>query len=174
MTPEIGTRIHGWLVVGPRVGKAILCRCSCGVERMVNSNRIARGATKSCGHDKYRTHSSKYPELWDKGCAADVAIAYSEQAAFLAREKDLFEARVRKAFARDPSVTVPALCVRFGAAETTIRRIVPQAGDDVWITPRETARAWCPPAVFRRALGKRKPVQETVDTERADGKRGAA
>lgn len=49
----IGSVFGKWTVVGPTVsvdGKSVVaCRCDCGTERQVRSDRLSRGETKSCG-----------------------------------------------------------------------------------------------------------------------------
>ena len=38
-----------WQILGPRVGKRVPCRCSCGVERQVVESDIRRGRSRNCG-----------------------------------------------------------------------------------------------------------------------------
>lgn len=54
MQIDIGSRFGRWTVIGEQVITSSgqychLCRCDCGTERLVRSNDLRRGLSKSCG-----------------------------------------------------------------------------------------------------------------------------
>jgi hypothetical protein len=57
---------------GGRRGSRWLCKCDCGVEKVVFANRLKTGNTKSCGCSRRKTHNGESDE-----CMALKTIEYS-------------------------------------------------------------------------------------------------
>jgi hypothetical protein len=76
----IGARYGRWTVIAPAestpAGKRrFLCRCDCGVERVVTGSHVKRGGSRSCGCLKDELWHEHLPEIQAAGSRASARVS---------------------------------------------------------------------------------------------------